>query len=151
MSAGTTAYTHYCAVDGYTGNFSISGSTAFKPGGGSWTASSDIALKKNINTYSKGLAELLTLRPVSFQYNGLYGTSDDGKLHGGFIAQEVQTSAFPEIVDQYTYREPMDPKNPDKVLQTKDLLAVDPSDIILAIINSIKELNDRIKALENNP
>lgn len=151
MAAGTTGYTHYAGVDGYTGNFSISGSTAYKPGGGSWTASSDIALKKNVTPYSKGLTELLTLNPVTFQYNGLYGTINDGKWHGGFIAQEVQKSAFSEIVEQYTYREPFDPKNPDKALETKDLLAVDPSDIIFALINSIKELNNRIKALENKP
>ena len=149
MACGTSAYTYYALVKANNGDFIINGATAYKPGGGSWTATSDIAIKKDISSYTKGLSDLETLRPVSFKYNGLYGSPNDDKTHVGFVAQEVQTSAFSEIVSTYTYTDPLLPnEDPAQNEPPKDLLAVNPSDLVLALINAVKELNARVKALE---
>ena len=70
---------------------------AFKPGGGSWAASSDARLKTNVQPLDHPLDRLLQLRGVSFEYL----RPDDGMhpagRHDGFIAQEVQR-VFPEWV-----------------------------------------------------
>lgn len=146
MAVGTTSYSTSAILDSNASSFTVNVNTAYKPGGGSWTATSDVRIKKNIVSYAKGIAEIETLRPVKFQYNGLYGSPSDDKVHGGFIAQEVQASAFPEMVVQYEYTDPINTDNSDP---PKQLLAVDPSDILLALINSVKELNARLKVLEN--
>lgn len=58
---------------------------------------SDVRKKENINTYTRGLSEVLQLRPVSFnwkEYNSL-------ETQYGFIAQEVE-AIVPEIVNEDT-------------------------------------------------
>src|SRR5262249_55186516 len=72
--------------------------TAGKPGGGSWSTSSDARLKKNVHTLSGALDKLLALRGVSFEY------IDPAKIHElagermGLIAQEVE-KVFPDWVE----------------------------------------------------
>ena len=56
---------------------------------------SDVRKKENITTYTRGLSEVLQLRPVSFNWKQ-YNPSE---TQYGFIAQEVET-IIPEIVDQ---------------------------------------------------
>ncbi len=68
---------------------------AYKPGGGSWSASSDRRLKDNIRDQTGSLERLLKLRSVTFTYK-------DQARHGagvqnGFVAQEVET-IFPDWV-----------------------------------------------------
>jgi hypothetical protein len=58
---------------------------------GSWVNGSDIRLKENVKNLNKGLAEVLSLRPVSYNRIGVL------KTEIGFIAQEVQAIA-PEII-----------------------------------------------------
>lgn len=74
----------------------VNGSAA-KPGGGSWTDSSDLRLKENIQTLQGALDRLLGLRGVTFEWR-------EPENHGGFrgtqigmIAQEVER-IFPEWV-----------------------------------------------------
>jgi hypothetical protein len=72
--------------------------SAGKPGGGSWSSSSDARLKKNVRTLSGALDKLLALRGVSFEY------IDPAKIHElpgermGLIAQEVER-VFPDWVE----------------------------------------------------
>ena len=64
--------------------------TAGKPGGGSWSVSSDRRLKRNIRTLDNALETLLALRGVCFEYKD---PASIGELSGermGFIAQEVE-------------------------------------------------------------
>ena len=150
IGVGTSTYTWTALINAVDGKFYINGPDAVRPGGGAWSPTSDIIVKKNVVNYVKGLAELETLRPISFQYNGLYGTPTSGRIHGGLVAQEVQTSLFPELVRPYTYTKPIFPGDePDPNEEPKELLSVDPSDLIFALINAVKELNTRLKALEN--
>jgi hypothetical protein len=72
--------------------------TAGKPGGGSWSTSSDSRLKKDIRPLTGVLEKLLALRGVSFQYK------EPAKIHElsgeriGMIAQEVE-KVFPDWVE----------------------------------------------------
>jgi hypothetical protein len=64
--------------------------SAGKPGGGSWSVSSDARLKKNVEELEGALETLLALRGVSFEY---IDPAAIGELEGrriGFIAQEVE-------------------------------------------------------------
>ena len=64
--------------------------SAGKPGGGSWSASSDRRLKKNIEDLDNSLDRLLKLRGVTFEYKDPDAVNE---LHGtriGMIAQEVE-------------------------------------------------------------
>lgn len=70
---------------------------ASKPGGGSWTDSSDKRLKKNIKTMKGALEKLLKLRGVSFEWKE---PEKQGNLTGrqmGLVADEVE-EVFPEWV-----------------------------------------------------
>jgi endosialidase-like protein/collagen triple helix repeat protein len=71
--------------------------TAGKPGGGSWSNSSDRRLKKNIRDLDGSLNQLLRLRGVTFEYKDPDAINE---LHGtriGMIAQEVE-EVFPDWV-----------------------------------------------------
>ena len=71
--------------------------TAGKPGGGSWSDSSDIRLKKNVKTIEGALETMLRLRGINYQWKepekhgGMKGT------YMGMIAQEAE-KVFPEWV-----------------------------------------------------
>jgi hypothetical protein len=70
---------------------------AYKPGGGSWSSSSDERLKTNIRSLTGALDKLLELRGVTFEFK------DPEKIHElrgeriGMIAQEVE-GVFPDWV-----------------------------------------------------
>jgi len=121
--------------------FEIFMSDAYKPGGGSWLASSDARLKKNVQNYTLSTADLNTLTPVSYQYNGQYGTKDNGKTYIGLIAQQVLTTPFAGMVGEYIY------VDPDTKTETI-LYNVDSSQLVYALINAVKELSNRVAALE---
>ena len=70
---------------------------ALKPGGGSWGATSDIRLKRDIRDLSGSLDKLLQLRSVNFLYK------DQAKYakgeQTGFIAQEME-KIFPQWISE---------------------------------------------------
>jgi len=78
------------------GDLGISG-TARKPGGGSWTNSSDERLKKNIRTLDNALKRLLGLNGVTFEWKepAKYGNLAGQQI--GLVAQEVE-KVFPQWV-----------------------------------------------------
>jgi hypothetical protein len=88
VGIGTTAPGYMLEVNGSAG----------KPGGGSWTSTSDQRLKKNIRSLSGVLEKLLALRGVSFEYK------EPEKIHErtgerlGMVAQEVEP-IFPDWVE----------------------------------------------------
>lgn len=111
---------------------------AWKPGGGAWSSTSDIRLKKDIVPYNAGLPAVCQLEPVSFKYNGLADTPDNGKTYYSLIADDVQP-VMPEMVGTR-------PATIDGV--DTDVLTLDTTPLTLALINAIKELRTRIEALE---
>ena len=70
---------------------------AAKPGGGFWAATSDIRLKKGVESLKGALEKLLQLRGVSFEWKN---PEEQGNLTGtqmGLVAQEVE-EVFPEWI-----------------------------------------------------
>ena len=63
--------------------------TAAKPGGGSWTSSSDIRLKKNVKTIEDALDRILALRGVEFEWDEPERARLLPGPQMGMIAQEV--------------------------------------------------------------
>jgi len=119
-----------------TSLFEVQVANAAKPGGGSWLASSDVRVKKNIQDYTLSAEALLSLRPVTYQYNGLYGTPNNGVVYTGLIAQEVEKTPFSSMVGSYNYN-------------GTTLLNLDASQLVYALINAVQDLTARVKALES--
>lgn len=146
---------------GATGEFVIQGSNAYKPGGGSWTAPSDSRVKTVTGDYTRGLADIKQLQPKRFTYIGNdtleapnsgesapYTTSPNyvaakaGTEFAGLVAQDVQ-AVMPEMVQSrmgYIDNSPV-----------SDMLILDRSALDLALVNAIKELEQRVAALEALP
>jgi hypothetical protein len=130
---------------------------AFKPGGGSWSASSDARIKEVRGAYEAGLAEVAQLNPVRYCYlandtrnppapgeTAPYPTSNHFQVAGiefaGLIAQEVE-AIFPGMVSQhagYLDGEPV-----------TDLRQMDTTPLIFALVNAVKELSGRLRAAED--
>ncbi len=124
---------------------------AQKPGGGSWTASSDARNKKNVAPYATGTQAIMQLNPVSYQYAGVYDTGpDDGTVHVGFVAQDLQ-KVVPELTKPIKAH-PVKPwcgkSKPEITGDEEDHLGVDPSNILYMLVNAVKELNARVAILE---
>ena len=92
---------------------------------------SDIRLKENIKPTNYGLNELLKLNPVEFKWK-----EKDGK-EIGLIAQEVE-KIVPEVI-----------KENKRINDDTLYKQVDYEKLVPVLINSIKELNERIKKLED--
>jgi hypothetical protein len=139
------------------GNFVVSG-TGYKPGGGAWADSSDERVKEVLGDYAHGLAEIEQLAPVVYKFLGNdtleppvdneapYLNSPhrlaalDGTEYVGLVAQEAETVA-PELVQtRGTYW--IDGK------EAPDARFLDQSPLIFMLINAVKELSARVKALE---
>ncbi|MCU0653090.1 MAG: tail fiber domain-containing protein [Candidatus Pacebacteria bacterium] len=69
-------------------------SCGIDPNGGTITCSSDSRLKKNIESLSYGLNEVMALRPVAFNWNSQVDGADKNM---GFVAQEVE-GVLPRLV-----------------------------------------------------
>ena len=101
------------------------------PGGGAWTNSSDLRLKRDVQPLQSALHKLLNLRGVRYRWQE---PAKHGNLTGeqmGFVAQEVE-AVFPEWVST----------NPDglKDLTIRGLEAL--------VVEAFRELNKKIEALE---
>jgi hypothetical protein len=136
-SAGSAVY----AYNSGTG-YGIYANTAAKDGGGVWSTFSDSRVKENINPYTKGLAEILLINPVSYDYNGLGGIKQSTG-HVGVIAQEINT-VLPETVGTYLAK-----LNEDDEENT-ELLTFNGTALTYALINAVKELKAEIELLKNN-
>ena len=95
------------------------------------TNPSDSRLKENIEVLKYGLKDILKLRPVT--YNWKKDEANQG-IQFGFIAQEVQ-EIMPEAIKEFG----TDIK----------YLGLEKDAIYAALINAIKELNDKIDNLKN--
>ncbi len=90
-----TTFTNRLVLEG-DGDLVVSAS-AFKPGGGSWAASSDARLKSDVEPMHGVLERLLSLRGVTFRYTDPDPAKRPAGTHDGLIAQEV-AKVFPSWV-----------------------------------------------------
>ena len=79
-----------------TALFEVSGD-AIKPGGGTWTAPSDIRLKKNVHPIPNALNKMLQLKGVTYEWKD--PQQRPGGTQMGMIAQEVE-QFFPQWVGE---------------------------------------------------
>lgn len=101
---------------------------------GTWSAFSDVSLKQNVNDYTTGLSEIIRLRPVTFEWlDRDFGPNQNW----GLVAQEVEP-VMPELVGE-------SPANPDNPTMVK---TVDYGRIIFSVINALREVSERLSALE---
>jgi len=115
--------------------------TAQKTGGGSWATLSDIRLKRNVCEYETGLQAVLQLNPIEYEYNGKGGTVADGRRYVGLMAGDA-IKAMPELVD--TVKGKLDPDDEHEI----DIQRLDPSALVYALVNAVKELSARLAELE---
>ena len=94
-------------------------------------STSSIKYKKNVENYSKGLEEVMLLRPVT--YEGI-SESDEGKTFAGLIAEEVHDLGLNEFV-QYA-----EDGSPD---------ALSYSNMVSLLVKAIQELKTEIDSLKN--
>ena len=100
----------------------------------SWTNPSDKRLKKIIREYTKGLNEILQIRPIIYEFkeNNRLNIVDPGE-HVGIIAQEIQ-KVLPETV----------------TCGNDGFLRFTPDAMYWALINAVKELAKRVEELEKH-
>ena len=146
--SGTSSGITGVSVSNYGGYFSsvssyslVAAQSAAKPGGGSWSVFSDSRIKENVTPYTKGLADILLINTVTYDYNGLAGTTKGAK-YTGVIAQEMK-EIFPETVS--TYKAKLNEEDEEKT----ELYDFNSSDLTFALINAVKELKAEIELLKS--
>jgi hypothetical protein len=117
---------------------------------GSWTTISDASVKEGVQPYTRGLDAIVALNPVAFRYvTGTPFAEGDkpSRRLFGLIADEVKPHV-PEVVGTTTAT--IGKK------ENVELSTLEPGNLIYALINAVKELNDqgkemvaRIAALES--
>lgn len=120
------------------GNITINSDIAQKTSGTAWANPSDIRLKDNVQDYTDGLSKVIQISPKKWVFNGLGGIKKDS-IGIGVIADEIE-KVLPRTVSIFPSR-----LNKSDVNLT-DLKQVDISEITWLLVNSIKELNEAIKA-----
>ena len=109
--------------------------------GTTWTNISDARVKTDVTPYAIGVSALNQLRPVNYIYNGDYGTPENGIVQTGLIAQEVLTTPLASMVGTRVYTDP-------QTGQQTTLYDLNTNQLVFALINAVKELDARVKALE---
>jgi len=138
----------------------LSADDAAKPGGGSWSSTSDIRLKKDTSAFTDGLSLIKKIKPINFKYNGLGGTPSDNQSYVGISAQEMQAiapytvkSCKKELIGDDAAKFPYSKaflrnqlvpggSGMDEVaVYAADILVFNPSSLVFILINSVKELD----------
>jgi hypothetical protein len=123
-----------------SGGLILTGSTAQKATGTTWSNPSDTRLKNNKQNYTKGLNELLQINVKTWEWNGKAGTTE-GTTGIGVIADEIEV-LLPNTVDTYKAK-----LNIDDTEET-DVKRFDATEITWLLLNSIKELSAKNDVLE---
>ena len=118
----------------------LSADSAAKPSTNTWTISSDIRVKENINPYIKGLETILKINPVTYDYNGKAGF-DKIKDNIGIIAQDV-LDILPESISTYKV------KLNDNDNEESELYNFNSHALTYVLINAIKEQQALITSLQ---
>jgi len=116
-------------------------STATKPGGGAWTATSDDRVKADVTSHTDGLAHILRLRPIGYRYNGRGGTVDDGRYHVGLSAQSTIDIA-PRMVSSFQAKLDFADDH------LTDIYTVDSSELVYTLVNAVQDLTAEVDALK---
>jgi hypothetical protein len=125
----------------------------YQPGGGLWLDTlAPLQLRKNVAAYTAGLDEVVQLRAVTYQSNGLGITNDDGhrfhalgaddgRTYFGLVTEEAQP-VMPEMFG--TMRGKMRRSDSAEI----DITTMNATPLIYALLNSVQTLHARVVALE---
>jgi hypothetical protein len=130
-------FTAVRTIHSYGGNIVAAGGAIYAAGGGVW-AYSEARLKQNIMAYDAGLAEILQLHPVSFEYTNASGFAQVAGTQYGLTIEDVE-AVLPELVRVANTRQ---------VRNDEDLKVYNPTSLVLPLINAVKELARRLDILE---
>ncbi len=117
----------------------VGGNAIKNVGGGSWDTASDLRLKDDVTDYRSGLDAIRRVRPVTYRYNGKAGTAK-GAFGIGIIGQEME-EVMPETISVLD----AGPESNDGIA---DMRIYNGSALVFALVNAVKELSERIEALE---
>lgn len=126
-------------------------SQAYKPGGGSWTTTSDRRLKKNINPYKQGLSELLQVETYTFQYNNeVYPIDSENRTFVGVMAQDMLKIAPQMVAEKEFGRVEVEDENGQvaEVIPGQKFYTFDGSDFTYMTINAVQEQQQQIEDLK---
>jgi len=156
-------------------HLSLQAGSGWKPGGGQWDAVSDIRIKDVKGEYTRGLADLIKLRPVIYTYKGndckmrpsnlVEQPSEDGMI---LLHEKEEPTApyrnsqhYQAAVDQEEFvglvAQEVEPVFPTMVRQrpgwinnvpVTDMKTLHTSELIYALVNAVKELSAKVAALE---
>lgn len=129
-------------LDG-SGNLTIAGATAVKPGGGSWVAPSDRSLKSNVVRWRTGLEEVLALEPISYKYNEETWNVDENYVG---LDAEAAIAVIPEMAREVTLTPHVE--SHESETDTIVLPALDFQPLLMALVGAVQELAARIEAVE---
>ena len=130
--AGTSAY-----------DLQLAYNSAGKPTSGAWTIVSDARLKEDVHPFKDGLSVLKQINPIYFKYNGKGRTPKD-EYGIGVLAQEVQDVA-PYMVGKLEVL-----KDNNDLNSVEDYLSYNPDALHYITINAVKELDNKVNALQTN-
>ncbi len=125
-------------------NFTVVGA-ALKPGGGSWTATSDARIKDVIGDYSEGLDVIRRLRPKRYRFKGNDGEFGNavvarrGDEFVGFTAQDIE-GVLPETVSKV--------QGEIDGQRVNDLRRVNTDPVFYALVVAVQELAAEVEALK---
>lgn len=97
---------------------------------GNISSVSDMRAKRLIRSYDRGLSDILKLKPVLHGYTKESGLDQSKEDYAGFLAQDVQR-IIPEAIGQ----------------NANGMLSFADRPIIAALVNAVKELEGKLKAL----
>jgi len=111
----------------------------FTPGGLVQSAA-DPRVTTGVQPYRIGLSQILQLEPISYKYNGNGGMNGNRSYVG--LAPERARSIVPEVVGSYRARVHEEDE------RESDILTTSAEPLVFALINAVKELEGRLRALE---
>jgi len=135
MTFGTSGYTRLTIA----ANGTLSGSAT--------NDISDQRIKENIEDTTVGLAEVLQLRPVKYNFMAGKGWGEPGQKFYGFLAQEVE-AIIPEAVEtadiDIDEEQAGSKRDPNGI---PDLKSVTMTQITTALVKAVQELDAKVTAL----
>lgn len=122
-------------LDG-SGNLTITGGTATKPGGGSWVAPSDRSLKSTVVPWGTGLQAVLALEPISYKYN-----NEKWNIEPDYIGLDAEAAiaVIPEMAREVTLTPHVE--HHDGETEIISLPALDFQPLLMALVGAVQELN----------
>lgn len=100
---------------------------------------SDLRLKQHVTDLSGGLPIIQRLRPVEYEWNGLAGR-EAGQRAVAIVAQELK-EVLPHCV--YPVRVKLRPEDEEP----QDVLAYEPTEIVMHLVLAVQQLSQELKAL----